>query len=89
LSGGIAVATQGSLWNEDLQQRAYNSIQRTASVAWRTVQEVVDCEERLSVRPQSAASSCDRIEFLSTGAYMASYAAVEFNDFTPICTYSV
>jgi len=31
----------------------------------------------------------DRIEFLSAGAYTASYAAVEFNGFAPIRTYCV
>ena len=31
----------------------------------------------------------DRIDFLSTGAYTASYAAVEFNGFAPIQTYCV
>ena len=31
----------------------------------------------------------DRIEFLTTGAYTASYAAVEFNGFAPIKTYFV
>ena len=31
----------------------------------------------------------DRIEFLTAGAYTASYAAVEFNGFRPVRTYCV